>query len=284
MNKRGWKVPPTARLAEFPETAAEQALWWEGHILEVLHGLPPGASGEAGARPEFDPRQHSLAERERAKAAELTAAGHRVTASGIKQRRQRYQRDGLVGLADGRSAKQMPAFGKVDAAVVEAMRQAVDETAESSSKTIGFIVWRTKEILAGRKDAAGVEVPSRATLYRLYSKLATGTHATGSARTRRSVKARPPGPRLGHDAAASPRSRTEPFASRPRAHGAHPGHAGPGPWTETDLAEPHGRPRRLRVLHPAPPLRPLPVPPPLHRAMAVLTRSSQSLICSHDAE
>lgn len=194
MNEQGRRVPPTARLAEFPETAAEQALWWEGHILEVLHGLPPGASDGAAPRPEFDPRQHSLAERERAKAAELTAAGQKVTASGIKQRRQRYQRDGLVGLADGRSAKQMPAFGKVDAAVVQAMRQAIDETAEDSSKTIGFIVWRVKELLAGSEDADGVEVPSRATLYRLYSKLATGTHATGSASTRRSVKARPPGP------------------------------------------------------------------------------------------
>ncbi|WP_338020709.1 hypothetical protein [Streptomyces sp. TR1341] len=194
MNKQARKVPPTARLAEFPEIAAEQALWWEGHILEVLHGLPPGVSDEAAPRPEFDPRQHSLAERERAKAAELTAAGHKVTASGIKQRRQRYQRDGLLGLADGRSAKQMPAFGKVDAAVVEAMRQAIGEAAENSSKTIGFIVWRAKEILAGREDAAGVEVPSRATLYRLYSKVATGTHAAGSARTRRSVNARPSGP------------------------------------------------------------------------------------------
>ncbi|MFF2897359.1 integrase [Streptomyces sp. NPDC057966] len=188
------KVPPSARLAEFPETAAERALWWEGHILEVLHGLPPNAREGAAARPEFDPRRHSLAERERAKAAELTADGHTVTASGIKQRRQRYQRDGLLGLADGRSAKQMSAFGKVDPAVVEAMREAIEETGEDSSKTIGFIVWRAKEILAGRKNAASVEVPSRATLYRLYSKMAVGTHATGSARTRRSVNARPPGP------------------------------------------------------------------------------------------
>ncbi|MFD1274479.1 Mu transposase C-terminal domain-containing protein [Streptomyces kaempferi] len=188
------KVPPSARLAEFPETAAERALWWEGHIVEVLHGLPPNDCEGAAARPEFDPRRHSLAERERAKAAELTAAGHTVTASGIKQRRQRYQRDGLLGLADGRSAKQMSAFGKVDPAVVEAMREAIEETGEDSSKTIGFIVWRAMEILAGRENAASVEVPSRATLYRLYSKMAVGTHATGSARTRRSVNARPPGP------------------------------------------------------------------------------------------
>lgn len=194
MSGRGRKVPPTARIAEFPATAAEQARWWEGHILEVLHGLPLDASEGAVPRPEFDPRRTSLAERERAKATEVTAAGHPVTASGIKQRRQRYQRDGLVGLADGRSAKQMPPFGMVDAAVVEAMRQAIGEAAEDSSKTIGFIVWRAKEILAGQEKAADVEVPSRATLYRLYGKLATGTHATGSARTRRSVNARPPGP------------------------------------------------------------------------------------------
>ncbi|MER7408092.1 Mu transposase C-terminal domain-containing protein [Streptomyces sp. NPDC000070] len=187
-------APPTARIAEFHETAAEQARWWEGHILEVLHGLLPNAPDGTQPRPEFDAQQHSLAQRERAKAAELTAVGHKVTASGIKQRRQRYQREGLVGLADGRSAKKMPAFGQVDPGVVEAMRQAIGETAEASSRTIGFIIWRTKQILAECEEAAAVELPSRATLYRLFDKLATSTHATGSARTRRSLNARPPGP------------------------------------------------------------------------------------------
>ncbi|WP_434097894.1 hypothetical protein [Streptomyces mirabilis] len=194
MSGQGRRVPPTARLAEFPETAAGQAQWWEKHILEVLHGLPPDAPEGAVPRPEFDPKRLSLAQRERAKAAELTAAGHAVTASGIKQRRQRYQRDGLVGLADGRSAKQMPAFGQVDPAVVEAMRQAIAETADASSRTIGFVVWRTKQILAGRQDVVVVEVPSERTLYRLFDKLAVGTHSTGSARTRRSVALRPSGP------------------------------------------------------------------------------------------
>nr|WP_266731646.1 Mu transposase C-terminal domain-containing protein [Streptomyces platensis] len=188
------RVPPTARIAEFPKAAADQARWWERHILEVLNGLPPDAPKGAKPRPEFDPRVHSLAQRERAKAAELTAAGHKVSTSGIKQRRQRYQRDGLVGLADGRSAKQMPAFGQVDGAVVEAMRQAIIETADASTRTIGFIIWRTKQILADREETAAVELPSRATLYRLFEKLAAGTHVTGSARTRRSVNARPPGP------------------------------------------------------------------------------------------
>ncbi|MFF3771103.1 Mu transposase C-terminal domain-containing protein [Streptomyces sp. NPDC002232] len=188
------RVPQTSRIAEFPEAAAEQARWWERHILEVLHGLPPDAPEETKPRPEFDPEQHSLAQRERAKAAELTAAGHQVSASGIKQRRQRYQRDGLVGLADRRSAKQMQDFGQVEPAVVEAMRQAIAETAEASSRTIGFTIWRTKQILSDQEETTGIELPSRATLYRLFDKLARGTHATGSARTRRSIGARPSGP------------------------------------------------------------------------------------------
>ncbi|MEV5451757.1 Mu transposase C-terminal domain-containing protein [Streptomyces sp. NPDC052535] len=188
------RVPPTARIAEFPKKAAEQARWWEGHILEVLHGLPPDAPHGTVPRPEFDPRRRCLAERERAKAAELTAAGHRMTASGIKQRRQRYQRDGLIGLADGRSAKKLPDFGQISPLVVEAMRQAIAETTDASSRTVRFIIWRTKEILASREDADGIELPTERTLYRLFGKLAVGTHATGSARTRRSLQARPAGP------------------------------------------------------------------------------------------
>lgn len=43
MREEGRRVPPTARIAEFPNRAAHQARWWESHILEVLHGLPPDA-------------------------------------------------------------------------------------------------------------------------------------------------------------------------------------------------------------------------------------------------
>nr|WP_211244127.1 Mu transposase C-terminal domain-containing protein [Actinospica robiniae] len=187
-------MPPTARLAEFPKPAADRARWWEAHILEVLRGLPPDAPDGAAPRPQFDPREHSLAQRERAKAAELSAAGHRVTASGIKQRRQRYQREGLIGLVDGRSAKQMPVYGRSDPVVVEAMRQAIAESADASSKTIGFTVWRARQILAERAGEEAMDVPTQRKLYRLFAKLAVGSHTTGSARTRRSVALRPPGP------------------------------------------------------------------------------------------
>ncbi|MFD4759248.1 hypothetical protein ACFWOJ_10205 [Streptomyces sp. NPDC058439] len=64
-------MPPSARIAEFPQTAAEQARWWERHILEVLDGLPPDAPEGTVPRPEFDPERNSLAQQERAKVAEL---------------------------------------------------------------------------------------------------------------------------------------------------------------------------------------------------------------------
>ncbi|MFF9843448.1 Mu transposase C-terminal domain-containing protein [Streptomyces sp. NPDC013740] len=81
------------------------------------------------------------------------------------------------------------------------MRQAITETAEGSSRTIGFVIWRTRQILADGDHA--VESPSERTLYRLFGRLATGTHATGSARTRRSVHAQPSGP-FGELPAAAP--------------------------------------------------------------------------------
>ncbi|MBD0707514.1 integrase [Streptomyces sp. CBMA291] len=74
------------------------------------------------------------------------------------------------------------------------MRQAIAETADASSRTTGFIIWRTKQLLSDREETADVELPSRATLYRLFDRLAAGTQATGSAHTRRSVGARPSGP------------------------------------------------------------------------------------------
>nr|WP_329231586.1 TnsA-like heteromeric transposase endonuclease subunit [Streptomyces canus] len=84
-------LPPVSLLEALPEHAREKALWWEGHILEVLHGVDPNADEDAGPRSEYDPARHSLTARERAKAAELTAAGYQVSASTIGNFRRRYQ-------------------------------------------------------------------------------------------------------------------------------------------------------------------------------------------------
>jgi putative transposase len=177
-------LPPVSLLEALPEHAREKALWWEGHILEVLHGLGPDAEPDAQPRPEYDPARYSLTARERAKAAELTAAGYRVSVSTVGNVRRRYQAEGLLGLADRRPVRKKPRFGTVDDVVVEAMRQAIEEGEDDSTRTGTYIIWRTGEIL--REKGEVVELPSQATLYRLLAKLSQGNPTSGTARNRRS--------------------------------------------------------------------------------------------------
>ena len=131
----------------------------------------------------------SLAEREQAKAAELSSQGRPVAASTVKHRRQRWQAEGLPGLVDKRVQRRRSPAGRADPAVAEAMEQAISEATEDSSRTASFIVWRTRQILAERGQP-GLE-PSRATMFRLFSRLSAGKHTTGSAATRRGLAGRP---------------------------------------------------------------------------------------------
>ncbi|MEU6876425.1 hypothetical protein ABZ925_38250, partial [Streptomyces sp. NPDC046751] len=97
--------------------------------------------------------------------------------------------DGLVGLArlvDHRSVGKRKEFGNAPDAVVAAMRQAIKEGVETSTRNGAYLIWRTGEII--RENGGDLaELPSRRTLYRLLDRLAAGTHATGSAVTRRST-------------------------------------------------------------------------------------------------
>jgi hypothetical protein len=187
-------LPPVSALGGLPEAAAAEALWWERHVVEVLRGLPPDAPPGAVPRPEYDPELVSLTRREQAKAVELTAAGRPVTASAVKQRRRRYEAGGLAAMADRRAARRTPPHGRADLRVVEAMRQAIGEAIDASTRTAPYVFWRAGQMLDAEHGAGTVGLPSRASLYRLFSALSSGQHVTGSARTRRSLAARPDGP------------------------------------------------------------------------------------------
>jgi hypothetical protein len=149
-------------LAGLPVDVLEQASWWEAHIAEIVHGLPPDSPPGRGPRPEYDPELTSLTSREQAKAAELAAAGHPVPVSTLKHRRQRWVAYGLPGLVDQRLARGADPAGRVHPAVAAAMQRAIDEATGESSKTAAFIIWRAKELLAAAGEQA--EAPSRATM------------------------------------------------------------------------------------------------------------------------
>jgi putative transposase len=182
---------PGIGLEGLPAAAVEDASGWEAHIAEVVYGLRPDAPAGSRPRPQYDPERTSLTGRERTKAAELTAAGRPVPVSTVKHRRQRREAHGLAGLVDRRAARRMRPAGRADDRVVDAMRQAIGEATEASSRTTGFAIWRAREILA----EAGYDgpVPSDRTFYRLFGTLSHGRHVTGSASTRRSLAGRPKG-------------------------------------------------------------------------------------------
>lgn len=181
-------LPAYGLLDTVPAPVLQEALWWEQHILEVLTGVRPD---EQDRRPQFDPQQRSLAEREAAKAAELAAAGRKVTARSVRDRRHRYQTDGLLGLVDRRAMRPSSASGRVDAQVVTAMRTAIAEAQDTSTRTAGFVLWRTRQLLQVTAEGWVGPMPSQRTLYRLFARLSLGRQTTGTARARRSLAARP---------------------------------------------------------------------------------------------
>src|SRR5580658_1595833 len=62
---RGAGGDPGARagLAGLPPGAAEQARWWEAHIIEVVDGVRPDAPAGALPRPAYDVERTSLRQR-----------------------------------------------------------------------------------------------------------------------------------------------------------------------------------------------------------------------------
>ena len=185
------RARPGIGMEGLPAAAVEKAAWWEAHIAEVVYGLRPDAPAASRPRPQYDPERTSLTERERAKAAELSAEGRLVTASTVKHRRQRWEAYGMAGLVDRRAARRVRPAGRADDRVVDAMRQAIGEATDASSRTTGFVIWRTREILA--EAAYDGPVPSDRTFYRLFGTLSHGRHVTGPASTRRSLAGRPEG-------------------------------------------------------------------------------------------
>ena len=193
LQPRGPGGHPAVRtgLAGLPPEAVERARWWEAHIIEVVDGTPPDTPAGTPPRPAYDVERTSLAEREQAKAAELSSQGRPVAASTVKHRRQRWQAEGLPGLVDKRVQRRRSPAGRADPAVAEAMGQAIAEATDDSSRTASFIVWRTRQVLA--EQGLSDREPSRATMFRLFSRLSAGRHTTGSAATRRGLAGRPQG-------------------------------------------------------------------------------------------
>ncbi|MEU5743706.1 hypothetical protein ABZ784_37740 [Streptomyces tendae] len=167
-----------------PAAARERALAWQRHVREVECGLTGGPGSEGTVRPQYDPQRHTLAEREQAKAEELTALGFgRVSRTTVQRMRLAYRKQGLWGLLDHRTTRASSPTGRADERVVAAVREALRHRRGRSRGTINGLFPLINQILADRHGPGTVPAPSQATLYRLVTNLARpGELPTGPVR------------------------------------------------------------------------------------------------------
>ncbi|MDX3588936.1 DDE-type integrase/transposase/recombinase [Streptomyces europaeiscabiei] len=156
-----------------PAAAREKALAWQRHVREVECGLADGPGSDGAVRPQYDPEQHTLAQREQAKAQELTALGFgRVSRTTVQRMRLAYRKQGLWGLLDHRSTRAPSPTGRADERVVAAVRETLRRRRGRSRGTINGLFPLINQILEDRHGPGTVPAPSQATLYRLVTTLA----------------------------------------------------------------------------------------------------------------
>lgn len=164
--------PPPARRPRLGFVAEQEARWWHPHIVEVLTGLRPDAPEGAQPREQFDPQRCTLAQREASKARELTAGGMPVSARTVRRRRQRYEAEGLGGLADGRSGRREVLGARWDERVLEALKTAASSCTPRGEPTIEEVRRRAQWLLQSPISSGELAFPSRSAFHRLYTEAA----------------------------------------------------------------------------------------------------------------
>ncbi|SMF87511.1 Mu transposase C-terminal domain-containing protein, partial [Streptomyces sp. Amel2xC10] len=124
-------------------------------------------------RAEYDPERFTLAQREEAKAAELTAIGFGpVSRTTVQRMRLAYRKQGLWGLVDHRTTRRPSPTGRTDERVIAAIEEALRRQRGRSKGTVKGLMPLVTQILTDRHGRGTVPAPSQATFYRLVHQLA----------------------------------------------------------------------------------------------------------------
>ncbi|MEU8470571.1 hypothetical protein AB0F30_22175 [Streptomyces sp. NPDC029006] len=165
-------VPRWGLFETAPAAARKKALAWQRHVREVECGLPGGPGSGGSVRPQYDPARHTLAEREQAKAEELTALGFaRVSRTTVQRMRLAYRKQGLWGLVDHRTTRGSSPSGRQDERVVAAIKDVLRKQRGRSKGTVSALMPRVAQVLQDRHGAS-VPMPAQATFYRLVRQFA----------------------------------------------------------------------------------------------------------------
>ncbi|MEU3338488.1 AAA family ATPase [Streptomyces sp. NPDC006668] len=172
---RGAGPPPEQSAPPLPEAALERARWWRRHVTEVLNGVPHDAPAGTEPLPAYDPSHRTLTEREEAKARELADLGVRgASARTVRRKRQRYQEQGLAGLADGRAGRHITDEARLDPRVRATVREVL--AAQRSGAPLGARHLHDQVLarLTGPISAGELPRPSRAAVRRLAAEMLVG--------------------------------------------------------------------------------------------------------------
>jgi len=187
-------VEPFGLLDTLPPELVARARQWERHLVEVVTGLPSDAGPGTTPRPGYDPLASTLAQREQAKAVELTEAGRPVSARTVRRMRMRYVEQGVWGLVDQRATRVANPAGRADPRLVAAIQAELDVQTHASTGTRGRLIRRVAKSLEVEYGPGVVPLPGRSAFYELVAALSVGRHSFGAATTRRSLANRPVAP------------------------------------------------------------------------------------------
>lgn len=152
---------------------------------EVLTGV-----GRNGKRwPEYDLQTTTQERRIVEKLKELERAGRGMARSTFFDKLSKYQRDGLVGLIDGRAVRNYIPNEKVDVTVIRHLIKAIDSQVDWSTGTIKRVIEEATDSIEAVDPY--IKLPSRSAWYELVARLGHGKHVTGSRKTRKSLANRP---------------------------------------------------------------------------------------------
>lgn len=185
---------PSRLFESLPQEVQNRARWLEGHITEVLDGTPYNAEPGHVAKRIYNPQLTTPRQRDLAKMAELDELGEHFSLSKLQRLWRAYEQQGLLGLVDQRLIRRDPVAGQTDQRVVDALVKVLEHNTHQSTGTTDRLMCQVRKELNTEYGASVVPLPSRATIHRLVGRLAEGRHATGSARTRRTLAQQPKGP------------------------------------------------------------------------------------------
>ncbi|MGW0313996.1 transposase [Streptomyces flavidovirens] len=187
-------APQSGLLSSVPKQERELAFCLERHLREVETGHPvPGGHGPVRAA--YDPRTTTMAQRERAKAEELTAQlGRSVSRATVRRWRGRYRKHGVWELVPKRRGTTL--LGRADPRVVEALRELmVQEAFRSRSRGWKKRMRRQTQWRLDEKHGTDVvKAPPQSTFNKVLGKLEESLRLGGTVAQRRARASRPAPP------------------------------------------------------------------------------------------